>query len=606
MSHNISASRISFLVTIGFSGLVLAICSQGCSPGYMELMALEKSDGNGTGGGQDVITVAMPFAAGYQSRCVQGTGNDYSHDYNSTYFDVDFDTPNGEDDPVFAPAGGTAYVHDTDRSDGFGVHINIDQGDGTYLILGHLDDTFVGDGEEVAAGQLIGFEGTTGYSTGDHVHFGRHDGEATEDGTDGESIEGLLIESVDLSGDGFGEYLTSEMDCDLSTGHIFESTLSTPKWHPDGTLVMAPGESTVYLLGDGLASPFQNEDSFWSRGFNFEDVSLVSSTELDCYGSGSEIDGTASISAVYEDGLVWLLLDSVDSAGKTRFLVRSTGWQAVLKSYGVVASTYDDLPTPSSAGVDLDDYPIEMGYALFRDGSLLKESGKSTVYVVGDATAMPIDDWDTYLLMDFYTRSIIEVDSGVVAGVQGRVGDCSADAYCVTSENLFTCGGSADAYSSTGSRDDEADEPTDTGTGSDHDTVEEEPEQTTDTEEDSSSGGGLTINWQSPSSRSYSRITMSGEYTESSGYSYGWQDLAEVENDNAVQYDVSGARSGDNLRFSVEFEDSSGNRSWSCLAPYPPGTLQGTASADFDGSSISVTIADDPSSNGCGLLVEVP
>ncbi len=601
MFCNVNASRISFLVTVGVSVLILATLSSGCPDGYMELMAMEKGDGSG--GGQDVIMSAMPFASGYQSRCVQGTGSSYSHMYDSTYFDVDFDTPNGENDPVFAPMGGTAYVHDANRTDGFGVHINIDQGDGTYLILGHLDDTFVGDGEEVAAGQMIGLEGTTGYSTGDHVHFGRHDGDAEEDGTDGESIEGLSINAVDLSGDGSGDYLTSEMDCDLSTGHIFESTMPTPKWHPDGTLVMTPGESTVYLLSDGLASPFLSEDSFWSRGYSFEDVSLVSNTELDCFGSGSEIDGTANIMAVYEDGLVWLLLDSVESAGKTRFLVRSTGWQAVLKSYGIIASTYDDLLTPSSASVDLDDYPIEMGYALFRDGSLLKESTKSTVYVVSDATAMPIDGWDTYLLMDFYTRSIIEVDAGVVAGVQGQVGDCSADAYCVTSENLFTCGGSADAYSSTGTRDDEVDEPADTGTG--HDTVDETPEQSVDTQA-SSSGTGLSINWQSPSSRDYSRITMSGEYTQSSGYSHGWQDLAEVSNDHAVQYDVGDARSGDSLRFSVEFEDSSGNRSWSCLAPYPSGTVQGTASADFDGSEISVTTADDPSSNGCGLLVEVP
>lgn len=602
MFRNINAFRISLLITVGFSSLILMTMSSGCMPAsYWELM---RSANDGEVGGQDAITVGMPFESGYRSRCVQGSGGAYSHMADSTLYDVDFDTPNDVDDPVFAPASGTAFVHDSDREDGFGVHINIDQGDGTYVILGHLDDTFVGDGEEVATGQLIGFEGTTGYSTGDHVHFGRHDGDAQADGTDSESIEGLAIDANDISGDSSSAYLTSDMTCSLSGGHVYESNLQTPKWHPNGTLVMTPGENTVYLLGGNAAEPFRNEDSFWSRGYSFEDVSLISDSELACYGSGDEITGTATITAVYEDGLVWLLLDSVESAGKTRFLVRSTGWQAVLKSYGVVASTYDDLPTPSSAGVDLDDYPIEMGYALFRDGSLLKESGKSTVYVVSDSTAMPIDDWDTFLLMDFYTRSIIEVDAGVVSGVQGQVGDCSADAYCVTSENLFTCGGSNDAYSSTGSRDDEVEEPEDTGTG--HDTVEEEPEQTADTEEASSSNAGLSVNWQSPSSRNYSRITMSGEYTESSGYSHGWQDLTEVENDNAVQYDVTDAHSGDNLRFSVEFEDSSGNRSWSCLAPYPPGTVQGTASASFDGSSVSVTTADDPSSNGCGLLVEVP
>lgn len=573
---------------------------------FTQIGCYERPTGSyyGEGGGRDNVTSDLPFSVGYQSICVQGVGGSYSHRYESTYYDVDLDTPNDQDDLVYALIAGTAYVHDQDRTSGFGVHINIDLGDGTYLLLGHLDDVLIEDGEEVAAGQLLGVEGTTGNSTGDHVHLGRHDGAASEDGSWGESIEGLSIYSVDLTDDGTGDYLTSEMTCDLSHGHNYESLLSTVLWHPDGTLVMVPGVSTVYLLSGGLASPFLDEESFWSRGYDFGDLSLISSTELGCYGSGEQIDGTASLSAVYEDGTVWLLLDSVTAGQRARYQVSASGWQAVLKSYGIVASTYDDLQSALELGVDLDDYSLQSDYAVFRDGTLLKESGRSTVYVVAQGVAMPIVDWDTFLLLDYYTRTIIEVDPGVVASVQGRVGDCSADAYCVTSSDAFTCGGPGDqygSYESTGEREDEMPE----DAGGDSDTPVEETTDQSDSHQESGSTG-LSLNWQSPGGVNYQRITLSGEYTESGGYSYGWQELSEVTDAASIDYSVVGAHSGDQLRFSVEFEDSSSHQSWSCLAPYPPGTVQGTASASWNGANLEVETADDPSSAGCGLQITIP
>jgi hypothetical protein len=585
--------RVCYFSAIGLGLLIMSFTQIGCYH-FPE---------PGEGGGQDALTIELPFESGYQSRCVQGAGGSYSHSYDSTLYDVDLDTPNNVDDLVFAPVGGTAYVHDGNRKSGFGVHVNIDQGDYTYVIMGHLDDVLIGDGEEVAAGQLIAVEGTTGNSTGDHVHLGRHRGDASEDASWGDSVEGLIIHADDLSGDGDGDYLTGDMDCDLSTGHVFESENQTPKWHPDGTLIMVPGQSTVYLLQDGEARPFVNEDSFWSRGYDFQDLSLVSQSELNCFPQGEEIAGSASIRAVYEAGTVWLLLDNIEASDQIRYQVRSIGWQAVLKSYGVIAATYDDLQSPSAAGVDLDDYPVATSTAVFRDGTLLKETGQSTVYAVSDGTAQPIVDWDTFLRLDFYTRSIIEVDPGVVSGVQGQVGDCSADAYCLTSADLYACGGPSDQYGSyeaAGGRDEDPVTEEDTGHGT------SETQGSADDSSSRSSTGDLHIGWEAPSSHRYERITLSGEYTSADGSVSGWRDLAEVTNSDHIEYQIDDASSGDRLRFSVEFENSSGSRSWSCLAPYPPGTVQGTPSATFGDSSLTVTPADDPSSDGCGLTVTVP
>lgn len=54
---------------------------------------------------------------------------------------------------------------------GFGKHIIIDNGDNITSLYGHLDKINVKEGQEVKPGDVIGFEGSTGWSTGTHLHF---------------------------------------------------------------------------------------------------------------------------------------------------------------------------------------------------------------------------------------------------------------------------------------------------------------------------------------------------------------------------------------------------------------------------------------------------
>ncbi len=54
---------------------------------------------------------------------------------------------------------------------GFGNHVKIDHGDGYVTVYAHLYSIEVTMGENVVQGQLIGGIGTTGYSTGNHLHF---------------------------------------------------------------------------------------------------------------------------------------------------------------------------------------------------------------------------------------------------------------------------------------------------------------------------------------------------------------------------------------------------------------------------------------------------
>jgi len=55
---------------------------------------------------------------------------------------------------------------------GFGKHIIIDNGNNISSIYAHLDKIFVIKGQEITTtNQVIGLEGTTGWSTGPHLHF---------------------------------------------------------------------------------------------------------------------------------------------------------------------------------------------------------------------------------------------------------------------------------------------------------------------------------------------------------------------------------------------------------------------------------------------------
>ena len=87
----------------------------------------------------------------------------------STYHQgVDLDTGTGW--PVVAARAGTAY---TAYGNAAGNYVTIDHHDGFRSIYMHLNGFAPGiNGKNVSAGELIGYTGSTGVSTGDHLHFG--------------------------------------------------------------------------------------------------------------------------------------------------------------------------------------------------------------------------------------------------------------------------------------------------------------------------------------------------------------------------------------------------------------------------------------------------
>ncbi|MEK7529547.1 MAG: M23 family metallopeptidase, partial [Patescibacteria group bacterium] len=189
--------------------------------------APESSEPDGGFGGANEPIIHMPFQTGTSWLCTQGANGSYSHQYNSTRYDVDLDTPNNPADyaDVYAPVSGTVYLQY--EPNGFGFHANIDMGDGTYVVLGHLDEFLVGGGTNVSAGALIGKAGCTGSCTGEHVHLGVHEGDANRGASQGTSIPFRVFSRDSTAGGGAEPYSTSEMVCGLSSGHRYESQLPT-------------------------------------------------------------------------------------------------------------------------------------------------------------------------------------------------------------------------------------------------------------------------------------------------------------------------------------------------------------------------------------------
>lgn len=86
------------------------------------------------------------------------------------HFHTGVDLAGRMDTPVVAAANGVV-VASTPGTTGYGNYIVIDHGNGVLTLYGHLDQLIATAGETVHQGQLIGLLGTTGNSTGPHLHF---------------------------------------------------------------------------------------------------------------------------------------------------------------------------------------------------------------------------------------------------------------------------------------------------------------------------------------------------------------------------------------------------------------------------------------------------
>lgn len=86
---------------------------------------------------------------------------------------IDFALPSGT--PIHAVGAGTVFSAGWAYS-GYGISVVVDHGNGYLTHYAHMSQAKVSVGDTVKPGDILGLEGSTGDSTGPHLHFEVHKG----------------------------------------------------------------------------------------------------------------------------------------------------------------------------------------------------------------------------------------------------------------------------------------------------------------------------------------------------------------------------------------------------------------------------------------------
>lgn len=117
--------------------------------------------------------VSGPITSGYGWRPTPLGTIDFNGSGGYTHTGIDYGVACGT--PLYAPAAGEVWYADANALPGAGNRIVLNHGvvGGNALATNfyHLSSYLVGPGQRVSAGQLIGYTGTTGNSSGCHLHF---------------------------------------------------------------------------------------------------------------------------------------------------------------------------------------------------------------------------------------------------------------------------------------------------------------------------------------------------------------------------------------------------------------------------------------------------
>lgn len=137
------------------------------------LHAQQNSGGGYSGGGNSTNAPAAsgflyPLPAGSASvTCAYGYRIHPITGQHSFHNGVDLGAAGGT--PIYATKSGT--VTTATYSSVYGYYVVINHGDGFSSLYGHMTNYVVSAGTYVEQGQVIGYVGTTGWSTGNHLHF---------------------------------------------------------------------------------------------------------------------------------------------------------------------------------------------------------------------------------------------------------------------------------------------------------------------------------------------------------------------------------------------------------------------------------------------------
>ena len=130
------------------------------------------------------ITGTITSQFGYRTDPISGETSYHSG--------TDIAAPAGS--PILAAASGTVTIANALDSwgGGYGYYIRVDHGGGLETLYAHCSAICVTTGQQVQAGQVIGYVGQTGRATGNHLHF-----EVYQDGQRGDAMAYFAAQAGD-------------------------------------------------------------------------------------------------------------------------------------------------------------------------------------------------------------------------------------------------------------------------------------------------------------------------------------------------------------------------------------------------------------------------
>lgn len=132
------------------------------------LQAVAKAASKSTSSSKPAASKAVSAAPGFYGNPVPGGRITQGlHGYNG----IDIGAKTGT--PIYASAGGKVVVarNNGAYNGGYGNYVVIDHSNGTQTLYAHMSSAATSGGASVSKGEVIGYVGSTGRSTGSHLHF---------------------------------------------------------------------------------------------------------------------------------------------------------------------------------------------------------------------------------------------------------------------------------------------------------------------------------------------------------------------------------------------------------------------------------------------------
>ncbi len=112
-----------------------------------------------------VLQANLPTVEGFIRPIIGGRKSQGLHDR----YAIDLAAPIGT--PIMASAGGTVLLAKMGYNGGYGNYVVVKHDNGTQTLYAHMSKIGTTAGATVQQGEVIGYVGSTGRSTGPHVHF---------------------------------------------------------------------------------------------------------------------------------------------------------------------------------------------------------------------------------------------------------------------------------------------------------------------------------------------------------------------------------------------------------------------------------------------------